>query len=50
MLSLAGSSLVEEQAAVIGDCIDCLQDLSLTLDAGNEMQIKDTLRYFTGDH
>ena len=49
MLSL-GESSVEEQAAVIGDRIDCLQDLSLTLDAGNEMQIKDTLRYFTGDH
>ena len=41
MLSVGGSS-VEEQATVIGDRIDCLHDLSLTLDAGNEMQI---LRY-----
>ena len=39
---LLGGSPVESQAVVIGDRRDCLKDLSPTLDAGNEMQIKDT--------
>ena len=41
MLSLGGSS-AEDQAAVVDDRRDCLEDLSLALDAGTEMQIKDT--------
>lgn len=32
------------------DRIDCLEDLSFTLDAENGVKIADTLRFFTGDH
>ena len=41
---------MEDQAALVGDRIDCLEDLSLTLDAENGVKIADTLRFFTGDH
>ena len=49
MLSLGGSS-IEDQAAVIGDRLECLGDLSLPLDADNGVQVTDTLRFFIGDH
>ena len=45
-----GRSSVEDQAAVVGVRTDCLHDLSLPLDAGNEIKVRDKLRYFTGDH
>lgn len=48
MLSL-GSSSVEDQAALIGDRVECLTDLSIPLDR-EKGKIKDTLRFFTGDH
>ena len=48
MLSL-GSSSVEDQAAFIGDRVECLADLSVPLDC-EKGKIKDTLRFFTSDH
>ena len=49
MLSL-GSSSVEDQAAVIGDRVECLADLSIPLESANRIEIKDTIRFCTGDH
>lgn len=46
----AGSSTVEDQAAIIGDRINCLLDLSTPIEADNGIPIRDTLRFFTGDH
>ena len=48
MLSL-GSSSVEDQAALIGDRVERLADLSIPLDT-EKGEIKDTLCFFTGDH
>ena len=44
-----GTSSIEDQASLISDRIDCLQDLSLPLAASSGIQIVDTLRFFTGD-
>ncbi len=44
-----GSSSVEDQAALIGDRISCLLDLSTPVET-NGTAIMDTLRFFTGDH
>ena len=49
MLSL-GSSSVEDEAALVGDRVECLADLSFPLDTEDGMKITDTLRFFTGDH
>ena len=49
MLSL-GSSSVEDEAALVGDRVECLADLSIPLDTEDGMKITDTLRFFTGDH
>ena len=49
MLALGGSS-VEDQAAVIGDRLDCLADLFTPIDSGNGIENNDTLRFFMGDH
>lgn len=46
----AGSSTVEDQAALIGDRINCLLDLSTPIEADDGTPIRDTLRFFTGDH
>lgn len=43
----AGSSSVEDQVALIQDC---LHDLSTNLKASNAVEIRDTLRFFIGDH
>ena len=44
-----GTSSIKDQASLVSDCIDCLQDLSLPLAASSETQVVDTLRFFTGD-
>jgi hypothetical protein len=49
MLSL-GSSSVKDEAALVGDRVECLADLSIPLDTEDGLQITDTLRFFTGDH
>ena len=49
MLSL-GSSSVEDEAALVGDRVECLGDLSIPLETEEGMKITDTLRFFTGDH
>lgn len=45
-----GGSSVEDQAAIIGDRLECLSDLSTPVTSTRGIEIKDTLRYFTGDH
>ena len=49
MLSLS-SSTVEYEAALVGDQVDCLGDLSTPLETEEGIKITDTLRFFTGDH
>jgi hypothetical protein len=46
----AGTSTVEDQAALIGDRFDCLSDLSAPVETKDGIQITDRLRFFTGDH
>ena len=48
ILSLGGSS-VEDQAAIIGDRLDCLPGLSIPIESEG-IEMNDTLRFFTGDH
>ncbi len=45
-----GSSSVEDQAALVGDRLDCMIQLSSTVVATNGIEVSDTLRFFTGDH
>ncbi len=45
-----GSSSVEDQAALVGDRLDCLIHLNDPVVASNGTEIHDTLRLFTGDH
>lgn len=45
-----GSSSIEDQAALTGDRISCLLDLSTPVQTENGTEITDTLRFFTGDH
>ena len=45
-----GSSSVEDQAALTGDRISCLLDLSTPVQTENGTEITDTLRFFTGDY
>ena len=49
LLSL-GSSSVQDQAALTGDRIGCLLDLSNPVQTEDGEKITDTLRFFTGDH
>lgn len=49
-LLAAGSSNVEDQAALIGDRLTCLLDLSKPVQTEKGTDITDTLRFFTGDH
>ena len=46
----AGSSSIEDQAALIGDRTDCLKDLSIPITTDNGIEVIDRLRFFTGDH
>lgn len=46
----AGTSTVEDQAALIADRFDCLSDLSTPIETKDGIQITDRLRFFTGDH
>lgn len=46
----AGTSTVEDQAALIGDRFDCLSDLSAPIETNDGIQITDRIRFFTGDH
>ena len=45
-----GSSSIADQAALLGDRIDCLITLSTPVAASNGVEIYDNLRFFTGDH
>ena len=45
-----GSSSVEDQAALIGDRLSCILELSEPVKTETGIEIRDTLRYFTGDH
>ena len=49
LLSL-GSSSVEDEAALVGDRVECLEDLLVPLHTEDGITITDTLRFFTGDH
>jgi hypothetical protein len=44
------SSTVEDQAALIGDRLSCLLELSEPVKTETGIEITDTLRFFTGDH
>lgn len=46
----AGSSSGEDQAALVGERINCLLDLPTPVHTDSGMAITDTIRYFTGDH
>ena len=45
-----GSSSVEDQAALVGDRVACLRELSIPVKTETGIEITDTLRFFTGDH
>ena len=49
-LLACGSSSVEDQAALIGDRLTCLRELSKPVKTETGIEITDTLRFFTGDH
>lgn len=49
-LIAAGSSTIEDQAALTGDRVSCLLDLSQPVRMDDGAEITDTLRFFTGDH
>lgn len=46
----AGSSSVEDQAALVGDRISCLLELQTPVKTDKGIEVADTLRFFTGDH
>ena len=46
----AGSSSVSDQAALVGDRLSCILDLSTPVQTEDGKEITDTLRFFTGDH
>lgn len=46
----AGSSSIEDQAALVGDRISCLLDLDTPVKTESGIEVSDTLRFFTGDH
>ena len=43
------SSPPADQLALVGDRIECLQELSIPITATNGVQIHDCLRFFCGD-
>ena len=45
----AGSSSIEDQAALVGDRVECLHSLAQKLTTSNGISIKDTLHFFKGD-
>ena len=45
-----GSSSAEDQAALIGDRVTCLRELSKPVKTEAGIEVTDTLRFFTGDH
>ena len=45
----AGSSSVEDQATLVPDRTECLQDLGQSIVASNGVEIVDTLQFFKGD-
>ena len=45
-----GSSSIEDQSSLIEDRLSCILDLSEPVKTETGVEIKDTLRYFTGDH
>jgi len=45
-----GSSSIADQAALLGDRVDCLITPSTPVVASNGVEIYDNLRFFTGDH
>lgn len=49
LLSL-GSSSAEDQAALVGDRINCLLGLSAPVTTETGIEVSDTLRFFTADH
>lgn len=49
MLAICGDSHAE-QAALVPDRVSCLSDLNQTLTSNNGCEIKDVLRFFSGDH
>ncbi len=46
----AGSSSTEDQAALVGDRINCLLGLPTPVQTDSGIAITDTLRFFTGDY
>jgi hypothetical protein len=46
----AGSSSSEDEAALVGDRLNCIIDLKTPLQTESGITVTDTLRYFTGDH
>ena len=44
------SSCVEDQAALVGDRLECLPNLAKPVVTDNGIEITDTMRFFTGDH
>ena len=49
LLALCSSS-VEDQTALIGDCLSCLLELSEPVKTDTGIEFTHTLRFFTGDH
>ena len=49
-LLACGSSSVEDQAALTGDRLACIRELSNPVKTDTGIEITDTLRFFTGDH
>ena len=45
-----GSSTIEDQAAMIGDRLSCILELSEPVKTDTGIEINDTLRFFTADH
>ena len=46
----AGSSSIEDQAALVNDRVDCLHTLSEPIETSTGIKINDKLRFFVGDH
>ena len=45
-----GSSSIVDQASLIGDRLSCIKEISEPVKTDKGVEIKDTLRFFTGDH
>ena len=44
------SSTVQDQAALVGDRLSCILELSEPVITDSGIEVRDTLRFFTGDH